>query len=45
MMSGPFKMQGRERARSLVVRNLRLETKDSQFKSGCFLGAEVHSLQ
>ena len=33
------------RARSLVVSDLRSETKDSQFESGCQLCAEVSSLQ
>ena len=33
------------RARSLVVSNLRSETKGSRFESGCQLYAEVSSLQ
>ena len=33
------------RARSLAVSDLRLETKDSRFESGCYLCAEVSSLQ
>ena len=33
------------RMRGLVVSNLRLETKNSWFKSGCQLCAEVSSLQ
>ena len=32
-------------ARSLVVSDLRLETKGSRFNSGCFLGAEMSPLQ
>ena len=34
-----------QRARSLVVSDLRSETKDSRFESGCQLCAEVSSLQ
>ena len=33
------------RARSLVVSDLRSEAKGSQFKSGCWLWAEVNSTQ
>ena len=35
----------KKKTRSLVVRDLRSETNSSRFESGCYLYAEVSSLQ